>query len=215
MSTLTPGPRRRSRRAERAGDMFRPEEQAGMETYQAENENLPEDASDFLQDAPQMEEPDWSAYYRRPAEETENENPGEPKYAYAPPVRLRHFGYGKGQSGEEPQLLPLEDADDGEEADAAQPGATVYHPRQVSWNEPVSEKEKHKGYRVEAEEEKELSDRARRKKLRKGVVIGCAVLVLAGAGYAFRQPLSEWIGSLKDSEMIDQMNRLLQQTEGD
>ena len=47
-----------------------------------------------------------------------------------------------------------------------------------------------------AEEEKELSDRARRKKLRKGVVIGCAVLVLAGAGYAFRQQLSEWIGSL-------------------
>ena len=196
MSTLTPGPRRRSRRAERAGDMFRPEEQAGMETYQAENENLPEDASDFSQDAPQMEEPDWSAYYRRPAEETENENPGEPKYAYAPPVRLRHFGYGKGQSGEEPQILPLEDADNGEEMDAAQPGATVYHPRQVSWNEPVPEKEKHKGYRVEAEEEKELSDRARRKKLRKGVVIGCAVLVLAGAGYAFRQPLSEWIGSL-------------------
>ena len=55
MSTLTPGPRRRSRRAERAGDMFRPEEQAGMENYQAENENLPEDASDFSQDAPQME----------------------------------------------------------------------------------------------------------------------------------------------------------------
>ena len=145
MSTLTPGPRRRSRRAERAGDMFRPEEQAGTETYQAENENLPEDASDFSQDAPQMEEPDWSAYYRRPSEETENETSGEPEYAYAPPVRLRHFGYGKGQSGEEPQLLPLEDADDGEEADAAQPGATVYHPRQVSWNEPVPEKEKHKG----------------------------------------------------------------------
>ena len=95
MSTLTPGPRRRSRRAERAGDMFRPEEQAGMETYQAENENLPEDASDFSQDAPQMEEPDWSAYYRRPSEETENETSGEPEYAYAPPVRLRHFGYGK------------------------------------------------------------------------------------------------------------------------
>ena len=98
MSTLTPGPRRRSRRAERAGDMFRPEEQAGMETYQAENENPPEDASDFSQDAPQMEEPDWSAYYRRPSEETENETSGEPEYAYAPPVRLRHFGYGKGQA---------------------------------------------------------------------------------------------------------------------
>ena len=78
MSTFTPGPRRRSRRAERADDAFRPKEQAGMETYQAENENPPEDASDFLQDAPQMEKPDWSAYYRRPAEETENENPGEP-----------------------------------------------------------------------------------------------------------------------------------------
>ena len=74
MSTFTPGPRRRSRRAERAGDMFRPEEQAGMETYQAENENPPEDASDFSQDAPHMEEPDWSAYYRRPSEETENES---------------------------------------------------------------------------------------------------------------------------------------------
>ena len=196
MSTFTPGPRRRSRRAERANETFRPVDRAGMEENQEESRSPAEEAPASPEESFSAAEPDWSAYYRRPAD-TDEEPAGEPEYAYAPPVRLRFSGYGKEESGEEPQQLP-EEPEHGEETEPSRPGATVYHPRLVSWNEPGSEPEPEegRGYQVEAEEKKELSERARRKKLRAGALAACAVLALAGAGYAFRQPLAAWIGSL-------------------
>ena len=170
MSTFTPGPRRRSRRADRANETFRPVDQAGMEENQEESRSPAEEAPASPEESFSAAEPDWSAYYRRPAD-TDEEPAGEPEYAYAPPVRLRFSGYGKEESGEEPQQLP-EEPEHGEETEPSRPGATVYHPRLVSWNEPGSEPEPEegRGYPVEAEEKKELSERARRKKLRAGLI---------------------------------------------
>lgn len=113
-------------------------------------------------------------------------------------VRLPFSGYGKYQNEQEPQPLPAEEPEGEEEADPFRPSATVYHPRLVSWNELDSEPEpeERRGYQVEAEEKKELSDRARRKKIRAGAIAACAVLgvgrgricVSSAAGRVDRQP---------------------------
>lgn len=198
MSTFTPNRRRRSRRAERADDVFRPENGAGVQEEQEESWAPTAEAPASSEENLSAAEPDWSAYYRRPADTAEETETGEPEYAYAPPVRLPFSGYGKYQNEQESQSLSAEEPEGEEETDPFRPSATVYHPRLVSWNELDSEPEpeERRGYQVEAEEKKELSDRARRKKIRVGAIAACAVLALAGAGYAFRQPLAEWIGSL-------------------
>ena len=198
MSTFTPNRRRRSRRAERADDAFRPGNGAGVQEEQEESRAPTAEAPVSSEENLSAAEPDWSAYYRRPADTAEETETGEPEYAYAPPVRLPFSGYGKYQNEQESQPLPAEEPEGEEEADPFRPSATVYHPRLVSWNELDSEPapEERRGYQVEAEEKKELSDRARRKKIRVGAIAACAVLALAGVGYAFRQPLAEWLGSL-------------------
>ena len=150
MSTFTPNRRRRSRRAERADDAFRPENGAGVQEEQEESWAPTAEAPASSEENLSAAEPDWSAYYRRPADTAEETETGEPEYAYAPPVRLPFSGYGKYQNEQEPQPLPAEEPEGEEEADPFRPSATVYHPRLVSWNELDSEPEpeERRGYQV-------------------------------------------------------------------
>ena len=102
MSTFTPNRRRRSRRAERADDVFRPENGAGVQEEQEESWAPTAEAPASSEENLSAAEPDWSAYYRRPADTAEETETGEPEYAYAPPVRLPFSGYGKYQNEQEP-----------------------------------------------------------------------------------------------------------------
>lgn len=176
MDSYTPEPRRRSRRSERA---LRENEPREAEAPRAETPETSESASAAGQ-------PDWSAYYRRPEEGTEETAGGETEYAYAPPVKLRFRYPGYLDGDEEPSPL-AEETQEAPRSELAAP-ANVYHPREAGWAQPEEEKtQRRQGYLVEETER----SRPSKKKGKGWIVVVCCLAALCVCAFLFQEPLTE------------------------
>lgn len=166
MSENRPTRTGRSRRAERS------------QYIEPAEEFLPEESSA----SPSVEEPDWTAYYSRPAEA--DDLAAEP--AFAPPPKMDQYLF-----------EPLVEEDYSEEEEAAPVASNVYRTRKASWvdaeerTDALAESEL--GYQVR----EDASPRSKKKKkhtLRNLLIVVLVLLLLLGGAWLMKDRLISLLG---------------------
>ena len=122
---------------------------------------------------------DLSAYYSREGASGDGEA-SEP--AFAPPIKLDYSGYDDHPWNEAPQQ---------------EPQSNIYRPREATWADTARRdilSADGIGYQVREENDTPARRRRRRRVLKNALIAVAALAVLSGAGWAFREPIGEWLG---------------------